>query len=523
MHRVLQLAFLVFIPSAAVAIDFEKLVMPGPLIEGHAKVESNCTSCHQPFEARKQRLLCLVCHEDVSDDIEAKAGFHGRFPSIAGSRCRDCHTDHEGRDADIVDLDPETFDHRFTDFELRGKHRSVKCSACHKEEKEGEGFKFRDAKSDCVACHKEDDPHKGRLGEKCASCHVERSFTEAKFDHDETDFPLVGKHEQVDCALCHAGERYEGTPKDCRSCHATNDVHRGEFGRDCARCHQPERWDRSYFDHGKETGFKLQNRHAKVKCRACHVGPLEEQDLDTACASCHSSDDVHRGRNGTDCASCHSTRGWARVSFNHDRDTKFPLKGEHEGLSCQSCHRADPRTEKLEMSCISCHRSDDAHAGSEGEDCGRCHNPTGWRRDVNFDHDLTRFPLLGLHAAVACESCHGTTHFRDTDTQCLACHKADDVHRKTLGPDCARCHNPNSWSLWRFDHNTETDFDLRGAHEGLNCAACHKRPVTGKFRQRSDCAACHAFDDVHDGGFGRDCGRCHNDTRWSDISIDRVR
>ena len=45
----------------------------------------------------------------------------------------------------------------------------------------------------------------------------------------------------------------------------------------------------------------------------------------------------------------------------------------------------------------------------------------------------------------------------------------------------------------------------------------------GKAMFQNICAACHGFDDVHNGGFGRDCGRCHNETRWSDISIDRLR
>jgi hypothetical protein len=147
----------------------------------------------------------------------------------------------------------------------------------------------------------------------------------------------------------------------------------------------------------------------------------------------------------------------------------------------------------------------------------------GWRNGVVFDHDLSRFPLLGMHAAAPCEACHTSTTFQDAETKCLSCHEGDDAHERKLGNDCARCHNPNSWSRWHFDHGTETKFPLLGAHEGLNCLGCHTRETRGRVRQPSDCASCHSFDDVHDGGFGRDCGRCHSDVRWGDVSLDALR
>ena len=50
--------------------------------------------------------------------------------------------------------------------------------------------------------------------------------------------------------------------------------------------------------------------------------------------------------------------------------------------------------------------------------CGDCHGELGWGRDVFFEHDLTRFPLLGLHAVIACEQCHANPRFKDAEIVC---------------------------------------------------------------------------------------------------------
>lgn len=32
-----------------------------------------------------------------------------------------------------------------------------------------------------------------------------------------------------------------------------------------------------------------------------------------------------------------------------------------------------------------------------------------------------------------------------------------------------------------------------------------------------DCVSCHRIDDVHDGQFGRDCGRCHGSESFKHV------
>jgi hypothetical protein len=197
------------------------------------------------------------------------------------------------------------------------------------------------------------------------------------------------------------------------------------------------------------------------------------------------------------------------VRFDHARATKFPLKGKHTTARCEACHTGDLYKDKLGTTCVSCHKKDDAHTGKLGTACQQCHNETGWRQKVAFDHDLSRFPLLGQHAVVPCEECHKSTSYKDASTACSSCHR-DTHHEGRLGTACASCHTPNGWALWRFDHSTQTHFPLTGAHSGLTCASCHREKSVAKISLPGTCYACHANDDAHQGNFGRGCEKCHN-------------
>jgi hypothetical protein len=176
--------------------------------------------------------------------------------------------------------------------------------------------------------------------------------------------------------------------------------------------------------------------------------------------------------------------------------------------------------EKLTATCVSCHKKDDPHKGQLGVRCAQCHNETGWRKKVVFDHDITRFPLVGLHAAVPCEECHRTPSFKDAPRACNSCHK-DVHHAGRLGTGCAHCHNPNGWSRWRFEHDKQTRYPLTGAHKGLQCYACHRTTTVTKIAVDTTCYACHAHDDTHQGSFGRTCESCHNTTSFKQGGVRR--
>ena len=489
--------------------------MPGPVIAGHADLETQCTNCHARFARQRQRDLCVACHENVGDDVAAGTGFHGLSPEVAGEEtCAGCHEDHLGRDADIVRLDREAFNHDFTDFPLHDSHQDVECEDCHGEQP------FHEAVTTCFGCHQEDDQHRGNLGESCADCHFETTWDDTHFDHEMTaDYALTGGHADISCVSCHVDEQYENTPTTCIACHREDDSHMGDNGTECQDCHTTNDWKETLFDHFDVTGFALTFGHSGLECEACHSGNKFEEETPDTCYGCHMEDDSHDGINGTECADCHSTRDWTDTHFDHARDADFPLNGAHADLDCQQCHMVVVTDSKPPTDCFGCHEADDPHEDQLGEACEACHGEVEWTLDVRFDHDLTRFPLLGKHAETECEDCHETEAFLDAPEECVDCHLEDDTHEKRLGPDCALCHNPTDWLAWQFDHGEQTRFVLDGAHDGLQCEGCHERPAneTGDVAVSMTCGECHRSDDIHRGEFGTDCERCHSTTSFADV------
>ncbi len=432
------LSLLVMSQSASAQNLFERLVMPGDLIEGHADLQKECSNCHTSFFRGAQVQLCLSCHKDVAEDINNSVGFHGKSTEAQASECSHCHTDHLGKDADIVNFDQEIFDHTSTDFTLKGAHTSTTCASCHEE-----GKLFRQAPVSCVDCHEKVDPHRTNLGRDCGTCHQETNWSDTlDFDHSKTDFPLVDAHKTVTCSACHVEETYEDLPTNCIGCHRIQDVHQDRFGEKCETCHR--------------------------------------------------------------------ITNWSEVRFDHDKDTDFSLLGEHREASCKSCHETNVFQQDTGASCVSCHRQDDAHDASLGTECATCHNADGWLENVAFDHGLTQFPLIGLHVLAPCEACHIDNTFQNAQVTCQSCHLTEDVHKGGLGSKCESCHNPNGWEFWIFNHDQQTDFRLTGKHNGLKCAACHRQAPVEKVAISRSCIACHQRDDKHRGMFGTQCSACHN-------------
>jgi len=574
------LGALMLMAASAWADSVETALMPGQVIEGHAKWEEDCTKCHKRFDKAAQNTLCQDCHKDIRKDAEQKQGSHGRFKEHR--ECKECHTDHKGRTEKIAPITEQTFDHERTDFALKGAHadaKKVECKSCHKPK-----IKYRDAPSDCYSCHKKDDKHKGKLGSACADCHTDRNWKDFRFDHDKTRYKLRNKHVEVPCKGCHANDRYKETPMDCYSCHKKDDKHKGQEGTKCEECHDDRSWKKSPFDHNKSR-FPLMGKHAKVECKKCHLTPafkdapmdcyschkkddkhkgtygekcegchaendwktitfdhdlhskypLRGRHITTKCESCHKGhlykdktpadcnachkkDDKHKGQFAEKCEHCHTERDWKVLLFEHDHDTKYPLRGKHRTTKCESCHKGHLYKDKTQADCNACHKKDDKHKGQFAEKCEHCHTERDWKV-LLFEHDHdTKYPLRGKHRTTACESCHKGRLYQDkTPTACYACHKKDDAHRRRLGTECQDCHSLRDWKLWDFDHDTRTRFKLDGGHKGLDCYACHTERMDKKVESSSTCVSCHKKDDKHEGSFGPQCDRCHETTLWKTI------
>ena len=507
----------------ALALEIEQFFMPGELIYEHKELESECTSCHVRGRDTTQEKLCLDCHEHalVAEDIRNKLGFHGKDKNARSLDCKACHSDHKGRDARVVWLDKDKFDHRFTDFQLTGRHALVGCNACHLKDK-----KYREAKPACSDCHSEDDVHKGDLGKQCKDCHETSGWAQSDFNHDKTDFRLKFSHRQVACKACHIQGKYKDTSKQCVDCHAIRNVHTNRFGKDCTTCHQEKAWDQTIFDHNRDTRYKLLGKHRKQGCNDCHSSDYKVSEKQNRkprnCYVCHRSDDVHNELNGKKCQDCHIPKGWGYTEFDHGTNTDFPLEAAHEKLVCEACHTIGAKTKEIDTACYSCHKQDDAHKRDQGTSCGQCHNDISWQSDVRFDHGLTNFALIGQHAVVGCESCHRSSVFSDASSACIDCHRSDDLHQQDLGEDCTVCHNPNAWLIWRFDHN-DTNYRLKGAHTETHCHTCHKKPPSQFSRDKWRCIDCHRRDDVHDGNFGGECSKCHNEKSFELPSVQSLK
>lgn len=573
-------------PCFAQAQSIESILAPGKLIQGHAKLEDDCKQCHVKFDRAAQSGLCADCHKEVGADMRARTGFHGRQKA---QPCSACHTEHKGREAQVVNLDKKKFDHGQSDFLLRGKHQPLECEKCHVT-----GKKYREASTQCSVCHRKDDVHKGTLGAKCADCHNESNWKETKFDHGTTRFALSGKHVDVKCSACHKTTNYRETPRTCVGCHKKDDDgakgHKGLFGEKCESCHGANLWKTSRFNHDADTKYALRGKHVTAACVTCHTGNLYRVKLSQECNACHAKDDKHKGSLGKDCASCHGERSWKEPAKKFDHDlSSFPLLGKHAKVECKechksamfkeaprdcfSCHRKDDKhnatlgercgdchserdwkdtggrfshdktrfvlrnaharpavkcaachqslasLRKTAMDCFSCHKKDDKHEGQEGTACQQCHDDRSWRVE-KFDHRLTRFPLTGRHLTAACKTCHQSARYKDAARDCLGCHQKEDKHQQKLGALCENCHNTRAWSLWEFNHDKKTKYRLDGKHGKLNCEACHKQEAPkGKAIAPlgSECVSCHRAQDLHNGEFGVRCDQCHVSESWKTI------
>lgn len=359
-----------------------------------------------------------------------------------------------------------------------------------------------------------------------------------------TERGVISHADIVECDACHAPIWGSGTMSDrCLSCHGEVipemedplSMHGGvEDPRNCQACHTEHRgeaaslirYDNSDFPHVL-TGFAL-TAHSmttpgeRIECTSCHGDPASSFQLET-CGICHQGLEpaafaTHMGWAGKDCLACHDGVDRYGGDFQHSQ-SGFILVGAHAEVECAGCHVAAANAADLESTaqeCVYCHAGDDVHGGALGEDCGSCHTPDTWQEAL-FDHQLTRFPLLGAHAGVQCQGCHRDARFSGTPMTCFQCHGEDDPHAGQLGEDCARCHSESSWQDVALDHDL-TGFPLEGAHEDAACESCHQ---DGTFvGTPTECADCHLGEDAHDGRFGASCGACHRPTEWEDATFD---
>lgn len=453
---------------------------------------------------------CQSCHEDS-------------HRGALGTNCTKCHDHAAWKPA-------RSFDHAKTAFPLLGRHAKVECAKCHlapglSPGRDREGRPVPVYKpvphGECSACHR--DPHEGRLGPACKSCHVNDDFRRVpteSMDHARTRYPLQGSHRDVACVKCHDRKTAWG-PKPphgtCDACH--KDAHAGKAtlgGKkvDCASCHLVESWKRSRYTVAQHAGsaYPLEGRHEKISCDACHVkepsgGSVRQwgragvllRPAYKHCADCHR--DAHGGQltarpDKGACESCHGVQGWKPSLFTvkQHQPLKLPLEGAHARVPCAKCHgperpglpplpgekelgRARVAMRPPESGCVDCHH--DPHGGRYGEEetkqpstggrrhCLDCHDVNAFhpsRVDIEV-HSGFGFRLEGAHRAVPCQICH-----KELEATAPA-------------------------SVLRLADGNRRKLEFR--QNRTRCEECHKSPHGQQFLARADrgeCSACHGSD-----------------------------
>jgi len=470
---------------------------------------------------------CVACHQDPH---------RGQL----GQNCLQCHN--------FVDWKAATkFDHNKTRFPLTGLHAQVTCEKCHTPAKPGGEPRFAGIPfAKCSDCHA--DPHHGAFPQSCETCHTTAGWKKIpaneQFDHSKTQFPLLGKHVAVGCIQCHAGGNFKKPVAfaKCSDCH-TPDPHRGQFAErkdkgECSGCHTVDGWKPSLFgvkEHAL-TSYPLEGKHESVSCDKCHVpaGAATQYKIPFAkCLDCHR--DAHAGQFAAApyenrCELCHTVKGFRPSTYTiaQHQKSRFPLAGAHLAVTCSECHTTRSEGSAAaaapyrfnDRSCTGCHK--DPHHGEFNEQmaqrradgaargCEACHTVKSWTDLPSFDHSKTSFPLVGAHANVKCDQCHKPeqsggklteTTFKSAPTACSGCHA--DVHagQFTKGgkpQNCDACHNSDKWKPSLFDHEKQSDFSLKGAHEKVACRDCHTgaRNIAGQrvifYRPTPRlCADCH--------------------------------
>ena len=200
--------------------DHQKTEFP---LEG-AHVATPCFACHVSEDSADARwqfsnlgTTCVDCHENIHNDAIPQK----YYPE---NNCAACHINDAWTSV--------TFDHSKTNWPLTGAHEVVSCRACHFENvAQSNSFSqnFINLDTKCASCH--DNVHGDIFAVSgvtdCTRCHVTNSWLPEKFNHNDTRFPLKGKHAQLDCRACHEvsnnnGETtvvYKLNKLDCIDCH----------------------------------------------------------------------------------------------------------------------------------------------------------------------------------------------------------------------------------------------------------------------------------------------------------------
>jgi len=396
-------------------------------VECHRTGEAteDCAACHEMYIGGTHLVGyvtdCKLCHDQdtwVTSFDHAKGV--GQGSGTGALPCSDCHA-----------ADPPHALPAYTTW-------SADCAACHATDRWVlPAFPHDDVKEPCEQCHPASlDAKWGRTSGSCTDCHTVLSWTPPAVDHLRLD---------TDCTRCHEGDQL-----------ATHLTAAELGGQDCDACHLTSSWSRS-IDHATYPGT----------CTQCHVEDRSAHGFAyaTDCQWCHGTDHwqvtaTHPAADA-DCISCHPDPHAGGDAVAH-------VDAEHSAL-CGACHVGGTNWTIMDVDhallgddCAACHVDPHGAIGPSSANCAMCHGTDAWVPLV-ADHAQMGTDCRSCHESPhpnawdrwseQCELCHNTVDFgvrsydhavsNVTGVPCVNCH--DDVHKGTLGLDCAHCHAVDTW------------------------------------------------------------------------------
>ena len=325
-----------------------------------------CTDCHinNNYTLTIQPTDCgnAQCHlttwQQTNNPPHSAAG-----APFAAANCSTCHNPTLWTNV--------VFNHAATGWPLTGSHqlapagKVVACTDCHT----GNNYNLTAANTDCYGCHQTAWQSTTTLGgsipnhvtagfsaSMCSTCHDTVLWSDGKFDHSATGFPLQGPHmlpprttvtgaigPMVNaCTDCHSGGNYTaGYPTvDCYGCHQSyyttaqnyspsspNHVS-ANYPTTCISCHTTwatTAWLGAVFNH---TAFQLPHpppprvgvAQPAADCSDCHINSLNYAVF-SCINACHTGNSPHTNQAGT--------------AADHTRVSGYA----YTATSCFSCHK----------------------------------------------------------------------------------------------------------------------------------------------------------------------------------------
>lgn len=185
-----------------------QLVAPGPLSQAHQSFGAQCTACHTPLKGIDSNT-CQGCHAGTDFGNKQSTQFHAQ-----AKQCTSCHVEHEG-ERGITRMNHQV-------LLLADLWRGSMPAAPH-------SFSAEQALN-CAGCHSIRDPHLGRFGKDCASCHATATWKIVDYRHPSVNSTL--------CVECHkappshfmehfnmVSQRAAGSEarlEQCFACHTTD-------------------------------------------------------------------------------------------------------------------------------------------------------------------------------------------------------------------------------------------------------------------------------------------------------------